>query len=127
MTGIALYLRLAIATAVVLAPGFLFARALGVRSLAATLAWSFTLIFGALAVTFLFRASLTLTLLLLAAAAVAALAARRVRRARSTAPNTPGRAWVWSGGIVLGILLWRVGRDVEGDGLFHLARARKLL
>jgi hypothetical protein len=28
---------------------------------------------------------------------------------------------------VLGVLLWRVAGTVEGDGLFHLARARKLL
>ena len=127
MTGIALYLRLAIATGVVLAPGFLLARALGVRSLAATLAWSLTLLFGALAVTFLFQATSRSRCCSSRGAAVAALAARRVRRGRSAAPTAPGRAWVWSGGIVLGILLWRVGRDVEGDGLFHLARARKLL
>ena len=126
MTGIALYLRLVIATGVVLAPGFLLARALGVRSLAATLAWSLTLLFGALAVTFLLRASLTLTLVLLAVAALAALVALLVRRA-PVGPSAPGRAWIWGSGFVLGILLWRVGRDVEGDGLFHLARARKLL
>ena len=38
MTAVTLYLRLAGATAVVLAPGWLLARALGIRSAAATLA-----------------------------------------------------------------------------------------
>jgi len=50
MSGITLYLRLLGATAVVLAPGWLLARALGVRGVAATLGWSFTLLFGALGV-----------------------------------------------------------------------------
>ena len=45
MTNIALYF---FATAVVLAPGWALARALGVSSIAATLAWSLTLIFAAL-------------------------------------------------------------------------------
>ena len=47
-----LYLRLAIATALVLAPGWLVARSLGVRSISATLAWSLAAVFGALAITF---------------------------------------------------------------------------
>lgn len=121
-----LYLRLAAATAVVLAPGWLLARALGVRGVAAALAWSFTLLFGALAVTFLLQASLTMTIGLLAVAALAALVTLFARPGGSGAP-VPGRSWAWGAGVVLGILLWRVGRDVDGDGLFHLARARKLL
>jgi hypothetical protein len=126
MNGVSLYVRLALATAAVLAPGWLLARALGVRGAAATLGWSFTLLFGALAATFLLQASLTLALVLLALAAVAALVLLIARDTPRAAPH-PGRGWAWGAGIVLGILLWRVGRDVEGDGLFHLARARKLL
>jgi hypothetical protein len=126
MSGITLYIRLAGATAVVLAPGWLLARALGVRGVAATLAWSFTLLFGALAVTFALQSSLTMTLALLAAATLAALLTILARDA-SAPPSVPGRALAWAGGIVLGLLLWRVGKDVDGDGLFHLARARKLL
>ena len=126
MNGIALYLRLLGATAVVLAPGWLLARALGVRGVAATLGWSFTLLFGALAVTFALQASLTLTMVLLASAALAALVAL-LARGFDAPPTAPGQPWVWGAGVALGMILWRVGKEVEGDGLFHLARARKLL
>jgi len=113
---------------VVLAPGWLLARALGVRGVAATIAWSLTLLFGALAVTFTLEASLTLTIALLASAAVAALLVRyRWRPRRSDLPPVPGRGWVLTAGFVLGLLLWRAAPDVDGDGLFHLARVRKLL
>jgi hypothetical protein len=43
-------LRLALATAVVLAPGAAIARALGVRTVSATLAWALAAIFAALGV-----------------------------------------------------------------------------
>ena len=126
MSGITLYLRLLGATAVVLAPGWILARALGVRGVAATLGWSFVLLFGALAVTFALSATLTMTMVLLAAAALAALVLLLARDGK--APSAPpGEYLAWGAGLVLGLLLWRVGRDVEGDGLFHLARARKLL
>jgi hypothetical protein len=126
MSGITLYIRLVGATAVVLAPGWLLARALGIRSVAATLAWSFTLLFGALAVTFALRSSLSMTIGLLAAATLAALLTM-LARGSDAPPSVPGRPLAWVAGIVLGLLLWRVGRDVDGDGLFHLARTRKLL
>ena len=126
MSSLTLYLRLVVATAVVLAPGWLLARALGVRGVAATLGWSFTLIFGALAVTFALQASLITTVVLLIAAALAALIALLGRGAPAVA-RIPGIGWTWGVGIALGVILWRVGRDVDGDGLFHLARARKLL
>jgi hypothetical protein len=127
MSNIGLYLRLAFATAVVLAPGWAVARALGVRSLAATLAWSFTLLFGALAVTFALDSSLTLTLMLLAVAMLAASATMFVRRRRTFEEAAPGRWLAAGGGAAVGILLWSVAGSVQGDGLFHLARARKLL
>ena len=126
MTAVTLYLRLAGGTAVVLAPGWLLARALGIRSAAATLAWSLTLVFGALAFTFLLQGTLTTTIVLLSLAGVAA-GVLVVARGMPAPPRIPGVAWVYATGIVLGLLLWRVARDVEGDGLFHLARARKLL
>ena len=69
MTALILYLRLVLATALVLAPGWMLARALGVRSAAATLAWSLTLVFAALIPTFLLTTSLTFTVVLLRAAA----------------------------------------------------------
>lgn len=128
MTPIELYIRLAAATAVVLAPGWLLARALGVRGIAATAAWSLTLLFGALALTFALGASLTLTTSLLAGAAAAVLLVRyRWRPRRSELSAAPGRGWVLTAGFVLGLLLWRAAPDVDGDGLFHLARVRKLL
>ena len=47
-------------------------------------------------------------------------------------PATDGRGasrrkTVWLAGAVLGLLLWRVAGEIGGDGLFHLARARKLV
>ena len=66
-------LRLAVATAILLAPGAVVARALGLSGAAPALAWSLTALFGALAVTFLLEASLSLTLVLLLAVGLAAL------------------------------------------------------
>ncbi len=58
------YVQLAFANAVLLLPGAIVARGLAQRGAAPTLAWSLALIFGALAVTFLVGASLSLTLVL---------------------------------------------------------------
>jgi hypothetical protein len=44
--------RLALATGILLWPGAMVARALGLRGASVTLAWSLALLFGALAVTF---------------------------------------------------------------------------
>jgi hypothetical protein len=126
MSNIELYFRLLFATAVVLSPGWALARALGVSSVAAALAWSLTLVFAALATTFAVGSSISLTIVLLAVAGVAALVAIVVREkpARESIP------WRWAAavaGAILGVLLWGVSGTVQGDGLFHLARARKLL
>ena len=40
------FLRLALATAIVLAPGYAIARALGIRSVSATLAWALAALIG---------------------------------------------------------------------------------
>ncbi len=126
MTAIALYVKLAFATGLVLTPGWLLARAFGVRSVAATLGWSLALLFGALAVTFALGSTLTLTIALLAVAAGAAATTRFVR---GWAPgiSVPGRWWALCWGALVGLLLWSVAPTVQGDGLFHLARTRKLL
>ena len=122
MSDAVLLARLALATGVVLAPGWLIARALGARGVAATLSWSLAVVFTALTVTFLAGGSLTLTLLLvLAAGLVALVSARGAGSAR-----IPGWGRVALAGAVLGILLWHVAGEVGGDGLFHLARVRKL-
>jgi len=116
-------LRLALATAVVLAPGWALARAFGVRSVSATLAWALGALFGALALTFLVGGSLTLTMvLLLVVGAAGLIASRRAPRGELV----PGRWWVFGAGAVLGVLLWHVAGEIGGDGLFHLARVRKL-
>ncbi len=124
MSGVLLYLRLAAATTVVLAPGWAIARALGVSGMAATLAWALGALFAALTVTFALSASLTLALVLLLAIGLAALpfALRRGER-----DPWPPHAVVAAGlGVLLGIMLWQVAGEIGGDGFFHLARARKL-
>jgi hypothetical protein len=124
MSGAVLYARLALATALVLAPGWAIARALGVRGVAAPLAWGLTAIFAALAVTFAVSASLTLTLVLLLVLGAAALPfGRRRLPGRGVLPGAPAVALL---GVLLGLLLWHVAGEVGGDGLFHLARVRKL-
>jgi hypothetical protein len=126
LSNIGLYLRLLLATGLLLAPGWAVARAIGVRTVSATLAWSLTLLFGALALTFMLRSTLTLTLALLAVAAIAALGVDMFTRVVPQTP-VPGRWIAAGGGAALGILLWSVAGTVQGDGLFHLARVRKLL
>ncbi len=124
MSGIWLYLRLAGATAVVLAPGWLIARALGVRGVAATFAWGLSAIAGALALTFLVSGGLGLTLALLVAVGLFA-APRAILRGWQQPLHGSGA--VGAAGLLLGLLLWRVAGEVGGDGFFHLARTRKLL
>ena len=48
MTAVELYLRLALGLGVLLLPGWLLARALGVRGVPAALAWSLTVVFACL-------------------------------------------------------------------------------
>jgi hypothetical protein len=126
VSNILLYLRLLVATALVLAPGIALARALGVKGVSAALAWALTLLFAALAITFAFGSSLVLTGALLLLAGLAALGVRFLvpRAEHNSVP------WAWLSGVVgafLGILLWSVAGTVQGDGLFHLARIRKLV
>src|SRR5262245_31414043 len=112
-----LLLQLVFGFAVVLAPGAILARALGVRGAPAAFAWALTLVFVALAVTFALSASLTLTLVLILVAGVAALPfAIRNRHL----PPVPRRGWVFAAGALFGVLLWHVAGNVGGDGFFHL-------
>jgi hypothetical protein len=130
VTTIELYVRLLFGTTVVLAPGWLLARSLGVRGAAGAVAWSLGLVFVALAATFLLESSIATATALFGIGAVAALGAYVARgREKQIAilPPVPQRWWALVAGIVLGALLWRVTGTVQGDGLFHLARIRKLL
>ena len=126
MSVLFLYLRLAFATAVVLAPGWLVARSLGVRSVSATLAWSLVVVFAALAVTFALGSTLTLTLVLLVTLGFAAFVLG-ARRGWPRAEGVPGRGIALFWGGIVGVIIWVSAPMVQGDGLFHLARVRKLL
>jgi hypothetical protein len=125
MTGVELYAELVAATALVLAPGWLLSRALGVGSFSASIGWSLVLVFGALAVTFAVGGTLGMTLALLLAAGVAGAAIRFIRGWPDVV-SVPSRVWAFGWGVLVGILLWWVSPTVQGDGLFHLARVRKL-
>jgi hypothetical protein len=125
VSNIWLYVRLLAATAIVLTPGFALARALGVRGMSATLAWSLTLLFGALAVMFAVQSSLVLVAVLLLVATLVSAGARILRR--PTPRSAPPWSWLAGlGGAAVGVLLFSVTSTVQGDGLFHLARVRKL-
>jgi hypothetical protein len=119
------YLRLAVATGLVLLPGRLVARALGQRTLAATLAWTLAALFGAWAIVFAVHASIVLAVALLGAVAVVAGLAG-LRRPLFRRPPLL-RELVGLGGVLLGMALWHVEGAVVGDGLFHEARVRKLV
>ena len=120
MNGVWLCLRLVVGFGVVLAPGVIVARALGVRRAAAAVAWSLVIVFAALAVTFAVGASLDLTLALVILAGLAALAVSLRRRGWDV--PVPRRVWMLAAGAVLGLLLWRVAGNVGGDSFFHRAR-----
>ncbi len=122
--GVGLFLRLGAATIVVLLPGGLVAEALGFRSASATLAWTMASVTVALGAVVVLHTSFSLALWLLAAIAIGALALapRQARPRRAAASGA-----VVAAGVLLGALVWRVApAAVQGDGLFHLARVRKL-
>jgi hypothetical protein len=121
--GIGLGLRLALATVVLLAPGALIARAVGIFGVASALAWTLAALFAAMTAMFALGQSLAfaLALLVLAAVAAAPFAWRG-----TTAPPAPLLFAVLALGAALGVALWYVAGPVGGDGLFHLARVRKL-
>ncbi|MCS7007015.1 MAG: hypothetical protein NZL88_05620, partial [Gaiellaceae bacterium] len=110
-----------------LLPGWLLARALGVGGLAPTLSWSLTLLFGALAATFAVGGSIETALVLLLVASLALLGLARRSRGPREGTRAPATRVAAATGVVVGILLWPIAGSVRGDGLFHLARARKLL
>ena len=114
------WLQLAVGTLVVLWPGRVVARALGVAGIAETLTWSIGVVAAALVVTFAVHGSLWLTLgLTLGAGVVAWPFARRHDEGES-------HAFVAFLGLLFGIAMWPGAGVVRGDGIFHLARMRKL-
>jgi uncharacterized protein DUF6541 len=130
-TGWGLWARLAAATACLLLPGALIARALRVPGFSAALAWSLGALFAAMTVVFVVHTSLGLALILLAVVSAAALAVVVVRSSKQG--QVPGDRSLLSGwvvaaaGVGFGIALWFLTRHLTGgDDLFHLARVRKL-
>src|SRR3954468_11922826 len=109
------YLRLAGATALVLAPGALVGRGVGQGSLAAVLAWTLASAFAAWTIVFAVHGGVWLAVAVLAVVAVAStpLAVRR-RRAGGAVTEETGADPSWAAvpvivaGVVLGLLLWRV-------------------
>ena len=123
--GAGLYLRLIAATAVVLLPGVLVARALAQRTISSALAWALAVLAAGMGVMFLVHGPLLLALGIAAALGVAALALSwRLRFPSNTLLLSDGLAplLVLALGTALGIALWRLTGPVDGDALFHLAR-----
>src|SRR5919198_2277534 len=125
VSAVELYLRLAGATALLLLPGALLAQGLGLGGLSSALVLSLAGLAVALAFTFLVHGSLWLALALYGLFGLGALALAVARRR-----GRPRWGWVEllvvAVGVAFGIALWHVAGEVQGDGLFHLARVRKL-
>jgi hypothetical protein len=143
--GWGLWVRLAAATACLLVPGALVARAARLPGFSAALAWSLGALFVATAVMFAVHSSLGLALILLAVITAAALAGALLRPSNTVlqgrdTPEMPAQGrgppasntvlqgfLVASAGVGFGIALWFLMRHLTGgDDLFHLARVRKL-
>ena len=120
------YLRLAFATGLVLAPGRLVARALGHRSVSATVVWAIGCVFLAWTLVFVVHGTIWLAASALAAIGLVAWLALR-RAPRTLSSPRAGVMLVFVPGAVLGMVLWSVAGVVAGDGLFHEARVRKLV
>lgn len=122
--GLGLGLRAAAATACVLVPGSLLARAFGRPGAAGALGLSLAGLFVASSIMFAVHGSLWLALLLYAAIGLFALPFSLLGRM----PRAPlaGRWLVLGLGAAFGIALWHVAGSLDGDALFHLARVRKL-
>jgi hypothetical protein len=132
-SGLGLAIRLGAAFLLVLiVPGALVQRLIGEPrepgvAIAGALMWSLALVAFGLAVTFAVGRSLTLVLVVIALASVLAA----VPALRSPARPFPRAALRPIGvvvvvGLLLGVAVWWVSEAIQGDGLFHTARARKL-
>lgn len=132
-TGVGLAIRLAAAiVCVLLLPGALVQRWIGQPAnagvaIAGALAWSLGLIALGLALTFALGSSLSLTLVVIAlAGGVSVIPALRVNAPSIARADLMPLAFVALVGLLLGVAVWWASEAIQGDGLFHLARARKL-
>jgi hypothetical protein len=121
--GAGLAFRLGAATACLLLPGALVARALRLEGLAPALAWSMAALFAAMALMFAVHGSLWLALAVLGAVA---LAAAPLALRRASLRFSPWSLGVVALGAAIGIALWWIA-GYDNDAFFHLARVRKLL
>jgi uncharacterized protein DUF6541 len=133
-TGVGLAVRLAAATAcVLLVPGALimrltgWPRELGV-AVGASVGWSLAAVFICLLLTFAFAGSLTLTLVLLTFLVFGTAVPVAVRRVAEIEQRDVVIVGVLAlVGVAFAVAVWLATGPVSGDGLFHLARVRKLL
>jgi hypothetical protein len=125
VSPVELYLRLAGATAVMLLPGALLAQGLGLGGLSPGLVLSLAGLALCLAFTFLVHGSLWLALALYGLFGLGGLTLAVARR-RGRPRGGRVELLVVLAGVAFGIALWHVAGEVQGDGLFHLARVRKL-
>jgi hypothetical protein len=131
--GLGLALRLAAASVcVLLLPGGIFVRAMsrphtfGV-TIAASFAWSLAALAGALAITFAVEGTIETTLWLLAGFAGVCLVPALMRAPVASEPSERKTlAGVAVAGSLFAGAVWWTANTIWGDGLFHLARVRKL-
>ena len=121
--GLGLAFRLAAATACLLIPGALLARALRLPATAEAFALSLGVLFVGLVATFALETSILLAIAVLVVTALCALPFAL----RAAAVPLHWATWAVAGvGAAFGVLIWRFGPALGGDALFHLARVRKL-
>ena len=133
-TGFGLALRLAAAAAcVLLVPGALVLRAIGWPSspgtaLAGSLALSLAVVAAGLALTFAVGGSILLAAIVVGSVSVVAAVPAALRNGVQpiALPERRALVGVLGSGILFGAVVWWAAGPVNGDGFFHLARARKL-
>ena len=122
--GFGLGVRLAGATACLLLPGALIARAFRLSGLAPAFVGSLAALFAAMAIMFAVHGSLWLAFALSCSARASARSRSRCGRRRPRVPLSS--LGVGALGLVAGISLWWVAA-FGGDAFFHIGRIRKLV
>ena len=122
-TGVGLGFRLIAATACLLLPGALIARALGLEGAAPAFVWSLAALFAGMAVMFAVHGSIWLAAAVVGGAGLVA-APFAVRRGFPRVSVWPFA--ILALGLAAGIAYWWVA-SYGGDSFFHLGRVRKLV
>jgi hypothetical protein len=122
-TGAGLGFRLIAATACLLLPGALIARALGLEGAAPAFVWNLAALFAGMAVMFAVHGSIWLAATVMGAAGLAAVPFALRGRAPRVSAWTVG---VVALGLAAGIAYWWIA-SYGGDSFFHLGRVRKLV